>query len=92
MNATPLHISLLIHYHCFHGPPPFREAPAVFEYSEELRSLGFIYPDESRASGFVTSIKGRHAMMMMIDTMKFVAEMPLDSTPDLPGISQEVAR
>jgi len=91
MISTPLHIRLLIHYHCFsHLPTYCPDAPSVIDYTEELRANQFIYPDESKASGFVTSIKGRDAIRHMLDLMDTYAPIPIDSTADLPGISQEV--
>lgn len=91
MNATPLHIRLLIHYDTMPDAPTYcPDAPAVIEYTEDLRDSQFIYPDESKASGFITSIKGKAAVRHMQALLDIYPTIPIDSTELLPGISQEV--
>ena len=55
---TPLHIELIIHYHCICKPPLNHDAPAVIEFTEELVNLGLINKDGTSGSGYRCTDKG----------------------------------
>ena len=50
MNITPLHISLMIHYHAINEPTYAPEVPAVIKYTKELLTANLIvcHPDSHR--------------------------------------------
>lgn len=81
METTILHLNLLIHYHVKDEPTYAPNAPAVIEYTEQLRQYSLIYTDPESGSGFKTTEKGARAINLM--------QKMLNSF--LPGI-QEVAR
>lgn len=80
MKTTILHLTLLIHYHIKDEPTYAPHAPAVIEYTEQLRQYSLIYADPESGSGFKTTEKGARAISLM--------NKMLDSF--LPGITQEV--
>ncbi len=95
MKTTPLHINLLIHYHCIRNPYPHcLRAPSVIQYTEELLNHGLIAAD-ANPSGYITTKKGAVALLFLQASLAALAQTcnpELDSHPELPGISQEVAR
>ena len=65
---TPLHIELMIHYHCSCAPIINADAPAVIEYTRHLLDDGLIISDEVRASGYTSTTKGEAFVSLLCRT------------------------
>jgi hypothetical protein len=55
---TPLHIELILHYHCCCNLWPQHDAPAVIEFTDDLLGMGLIVGDRESGSGYRTTERG----------------------------------
>jgi hypothetical protein len=55
---TPLHIELILHYHCACNPPINQHTAAVCDFTMELEELGLIRHSADSGSGYRCTDKG----------------------------------
>lgn len=73
MKSSPLHIELLIHYHCIKSPyPGSLRSHAVKEYTKQLLRNGLIVTDEN-PSGYITTKKGADALSFLLTALDVLA-------------------
>lgn len=68
MKLTPLHLSLLVHYHALNEPVPNENAPAVVEYTRQLVAENIIDHSLHSASGYRTTPKGVAWLKLLLST------------------------
>ncbi len=65
MKVTPLHITLMIHYHAISAPVKNASAPAVIKYTKDLIEHGLIVPCTLSDSKFKSTSKGAFWIKML---------------------------
>lgn len=68
MNITPLHISLMIHYHAINEPTYAPEVPAVIKYTKELLTANLIVCHPDSHSGYISTERGVLWLKMLQET------------------------
>lgn len=68
VTFTPLHIKLLLHYHCNCDPWPQSDAPAVSDYTQALVYFELVQPDSESGSGYITTERGKAHIKSLLTT------------------------
>ena len=65
---TPLHIELMMHYHCTPVALPNADAPVVVDYTSDLLKHGLIFVDRKCPSGYRSTDKGQAFIALLCRT------------------------